>query len=122
MSEKPLFVKVDTYKAQIDLETGKMVGSEWFDGAESFREHMAEKAQSGVSWNELHREITDWHYRRPIPIPLTHLAIRPFWRDGRDAPPLSWDDQELYKRVLLDNKTMSAFRGLARILTIEAKK
>ena len=55
-------------------------------------DEMLEKAKKGATFNQLDRQIAEWDYRRPVRIPFSGgWAIRPFWRDKRQAPPLPWD-------------------------------
>lgn len=44
-----------------------------------------------VPLSELEAQIADFHFRRPVPLPLAGLHgwhIRPFWRDMKETPPL----------------------------------
>ena len=104
MAEKPLFVKVDS-PTGFDPVTFKIIGSKWFAEQDSFQEYILCKAKDGTTFAELEQEIAEWHYRRPIPIPLTGWAVRPFWRDGKGAPPLPFVDKNgrIYKPLQLSN-------------------
>lgn len=43
---------------------------------------------SGLPLSRIEARIAEWLSRRPVPIPLTGWAIRPFWRGGKEVPPL----------------------------------
>jgi|SRR3989344_3721935 len=89
-TKKPLFVKIET--PTLNLETLRLEGSNWFDEEQNFTDEMLEKAKKGATFNQLDRQIAEWDYRRPVRIPFSGgWAIRPFWRDKRQAPPLPWD-------------------------------
>lgn len=58
----------------------------------------------GLPIAEQHQGIVERNFRKPIVI-FNALAVRPFWRDGRKAPPLPWVDNN--GKIIKEHKASS---------------
>lgn len=55
-----------------------------------FRANLLSRAPD-ATLDELGRDVAEYHFRRPIPI-AGKIALRPFWRDSREAPNLPLEE------------------------------
>lgn len=54
-----------------------------------FNQDLIGRAMNGLGTRETHTENAEHAYRKPIVIfDSARIAIRPFWRDGKQPPPL----------------------------------
>ncbi len=54
-----------------------------------FNQALIDKALSGMETVDVHREIAEHAFRKPVVIfDNVRIGIKPFWRDGKQAPSL----------------------------------
>lgn len=84
ITREPLFINLEEIIE--NPNSGRRVRRHFYE-EDAFTSQMLARIKD-TPWSEVDKEIAEWHFRRPIPILGLPWAIRPFWRDAKQAPPL----------------------------------
>lgn len=86
----PLLVEFKQPRTRGDRDGNLVIDHWYYKEQDDFSRSMSSRVIS-TPIRQLEQEIAEWHFRRYIPLPELGIAIRPFWRDRKIAPPLPFE-------------------------------